>query len=179
MPCCNGNRRNGWLGCRTRFVELWLGQYGAGGIFIFAVARRPQKSLPNLPRFAMPFTKSSDEELDRIASAALALLRTQPDNMVDHPHGHTFLDIERAAREVGRRVATRMTAAALATHAQDQPDHTPCPGCGGGCRLTRKKRTVDTPDGPVVYDEPASHCVACRRDFFPDAAGTETRRAIV
>lgn len=147
--------------------------------FSFLPSLDGRKVPSQLTRFAMPFTKSSDEELDRIASAALALLRTQPDNMVDHPHGHTFLDIERAAREVGRRVATRMTAAALATHAQDQPDHTPCPDCGGGCRLTRKKRTVDTPDGPVVYDEPASHCVACRRDFFPDAAGTETRRAIV
>ena len=137
------------------------------------------KSLPNFPQFAMPFTKPSDQELDRIATEVLALLRTQPDNLVDHPHGHTFLDIERAAHEVGRRVASRMTEAALATHARDQPDHTPCPGCGGGCRLTRKKRSVVTADGPVEYAEPASYCVACRRDFFPDAAGTEVGRAVV
>ena len=74
--------------------------------FSFLPSLDGRKVPSQLTRFAMPFTKSSDEELDRIASAALALLRTQPDNMVDHPHGHTFLDIERAAREVGRRVAT-------------------------------------------------------------------------
>ena len=162
-------------------LGLWnCGRVGMGrGGFSFLPSLDGRKVPSQIAQVAMPFTKSSDEELDRIATAALALLRTQPDNLVDHPHGHTFRDIERAAHEVGRRVATRMTEAALATHAQDQPDHAPCPGCGGGTRLTRKKRTVDTADGPVEYDEPASHCVVCRRDFFPDAARTETRRAVV
>ena len=162
-------------------LGLWnCGRVGMGRAgFSFLPSLDGRKVPSQIAQVAMPFTKSSDEELDRIATAALALLRTQPDNLVDHPHGHTFRDIERAAHEVGRRVATRMTEAALATHAQDQPDHAPCPGCGGGTRLTRKKRTVDTADGPVEYDEPASHCVVCRRDFFPDAARTETRRAVV
>lgn len=94
----------------------------------------------------MPFTKSSDEESDRIATAALALLRTQPDNLLDHPHGRTFLAIERAAHDVGRRVAARLTEAALATHARDQPGHTPCPG--GGSRLTRKNASSTRPTNP-------------------------------
>ena len=147
--------------------------------FSFLPSLDGRKVPSQLAQVAMPFTKSSDEELDRIATAALAILRAQPDNMVDHPHGHTFRDIERAAHEVGRRVATRLTEASLATHAADQPDHAPCPACGGGCRLTRKKRSVTTVDGPVDYAEPASHCLACRRDFFPDAPRTQARRTIV
>jgi len=127
----------------------------------------------------MAFTKPSAEALELIANEVLAILRAQPNNMVDHPHGHTFLEIELAAHEIGRRVATRMTEASLATHAADQPEHAPCPTCGGGGRLTRKKRSVVTADGPVDYAEPASHCLACRRDFFPDTAGVEARRAIV
>lgn len=121
----------------------------------------------------MPFQRISDPDHDQRLAAMVALFRQQPDNIVDHPHGHSFAEIERIAHAAGQQLAAQIMADALATHAVDQPVSSACPRCGDGCRLTRKRRQLLTGDGPVIYDEPAAHCVACRRDFFPDAAPTE------
>jgi hypothetical protein len=119
----------------------------------------------------MPFKNPPAEVMDQIANEILAALKQIPGNPLAKPRGMTFMDIERTASAIGKRVSTRLTEESLAEHAADQPDEADCPQCQQSCRVTRKKRIVTTPDGPVEYLEPASHCVECRRDFFPDAPG--------
>lgn len=116
----------------------------------------------------MPFTKPRQDVLDRIANEVLATLRKDGVNPLANPQGMTFMDIERTANAIGKRVASRLTEESLSVHASDQPEQAPCPTCSRMCRLTRKKRTITTEDGDVSYREPAAHCVECRRDFFPD-----------
>jgi hypothetical protein len=123
----------------------------------------------------MPFTKPSQDELDEIAEQVLAVLRRDAIGPLVNPHGMTFLDIERAASVIGKRISTRLTEESLKVHAADQSERTPCPHCSRPCSLTRKKRIVTTPDGPIEYFEPASHCVECRRDFFPDTSSVAVR----
>jgi hypothetical protein len=127
----------------------------------------------------MPFTKPSPDELDRIADQVLAVLRHDTNHPLADPHGMTFLDIERTASAIGKRISTRLTEESLKAHAADQPDRASCPACGRPCSLTRKKRIVTTPDGPIDYYEPAAHCVECRRDFFPDTPRIAAGRASV
>jgi hypothetical protein len=118
----------------------------------------------------MPFTKPSQDELDRIAEQVLAVLRQDATHPLADPRGMTFLDMERTASAIGKRISTRLTEESLKAHAADQPERASCPQCSRPCGLTRKKRIVTTPDGPIEYLEPAAHCVECRRDFFPDAS---------
>ena len=118
----------------------------------------------------MPFTKPSAEELDRVADEVVAHLRSVDRNPLARPADATFADIERAAHEVGQRVAARLAAEALAGIADEQSAFAHCPKCRNATRVTRKRRKVLTHDGPVDYLEPAAHCLACRRDFFPPAS---------
>ena len=120
----------------------------------------------------MAFAKLTPDELDRMAREALAALRRSDAHPIPDPTGLTFSDIERAAHAVGQRVAAAITADALANAADAQAEFASCPQCRHSTRVTRKKRTVRTLDGPVDYCEPAAHCVACRRDFFPAASAT-------
>jgi hypothetical protein len=123
----------------------------------------------------MPFTKPSQDELDRIAEQVLAVLRQDAVRPLADPHGLTFMDIERMSSAIGKRISTRLTEESLKVHAADQPERIACPQCSRPCGLTRKKRIVTTPDGPIEYFEPAAHCVECRRDFFPDASPIAAR----
>jgi len=150
----------------------------AAWIFIIAVVDW-QKILILHSQIAMPFTKPRQEVLDRIANEVMAALRKDHANPLENPHGMTFMDIERTANAIGKYVASRLTEQSLATHAADQPQQAPCPNCSRLCRLTRKKRTITTEDGDISYQEPAAHCVECRRDFFPDTPGIEDRRTAV
>lgn len=127
----------------------------------------------------MPFTAPTPDQLDQIAERVLAVLRQHADHPLSDPQGMTFLDVERTAGAIGKRISTRLTEEALKAHAADQPAQAPCPACSRPCRLTRKRRTVTTPDGSIDYSEPAAHCVECRRDFFPDAPAIATGRADV
>jgi hypothetical protein len=147
--------------------------------FSFLLPCGSGKSLPHFPTLAMPFPKTSPDELETILQDVLAAVGKNPKNPLHDPHGMTFLQIERTAHTIGQHVATRLTQQALATHAEDQPEQAPCPQCQQSCRLTRKKRRLVSPDGPIDYAEPAAHCVECRRDFFPDAPRIETRRTAV
>ena len=78
-----------------------------------------------------------------------------------------FVDIEQLANRVGRSLARQLAQRALHRQADAEPAETPCPQCARTCRLTRHKRLLTTVAGEVAYSEPASHCPACRRDFFP------------
>jgi hypothetical protein len=123
----------------------------------------------------MAFAKLSEDDLGRIAREVLAVLRRSDAHPLPDTKGLTFSDIERVAHAVGQRVAAAITADTLATAADAQADFAACPQCRHSTRVTRKKRVVRTLDGPVDYDEPAAHCVACRRDFFPAASATAPR----
>lgn len=120
----------------------------------------------------MPFAKLTDDELGRIASEVLAVLRRSDAHPIPVAKGLTFSDIERSAHAVGQRVAAAIAADALANAADEQAEFAACPKCRHSTRVTRKKREVRTLDGPIDYREPAAHCVACRRDFFPAASAT-------
>ena len=120
----------------------------------------------------MAFAKLTPDELDRIAREVLAALRRSDAHSIPDTKGLTFSDIERAAHAVGQRVAATITADALANAADEQAEFTACPQCRHSTRVTRKTRAIRTLDGPVEYGEPAAHCVACRRDFFPSAPAT-------
>ena len=52
----------------------------------------------------------------------------------------------------------------------------PCPTCGRSCGLERKPRPMTVRGGEAELEEPVGHCPACRRDFFPSAAGAEGQR---
>lgn len=123
----------------------------------------------------MPFAKPPAEVVEAIANAALAHLRSPGVSGLCFPPDATFADIERATHAIGQRVAAGLSADALAAAADGQDGFARCPKCQNSTRVTRKKRVVQTPDGPVEYQEPASHCLACRRDFFPSASASEPR----
>jgi hypothetical protein len=49
----------------------------------------------------------------------------------------------------------------------------PCPACGRLCPVKREARPVVVRGGRFLHEEPACHCPACRRDFFPPAPPAE------
>ena len=117
----------------------------------------------------MPFHGPSLAELDRTIEQLLPLIIDDPSNLLNHPVGMTFAQIEQLSSRIGQRLVTRLTERALDRHTEATQSATPevaCPKCALLCRLTRKKRRVTTAAGEVRYDEPASHCRDCRRDFF-------------
>ena len=120
----------------------------------------------------MAFAKLAPDALDRMAREVLAALRRSDMHPLPDTKGLTFSDIERTAHAVGQRVAAAITADTLASAADEHDEFAACPQCRNSTRVTRKKREVRTLDGPVDYNEPAAHCVACRRDFFPSASAT-------
>jgi hypothetical protein len=77
--------------------------------------------------------------------------------------------------QVARAAACGLTEGALATSLQQQAGalgaEQPCPSCGAPCPVRRQPRELATPGATVTHHEPVCHCPACRRDFFPPAAG--------
>src|SRR5262249_22147480 len=84
-----------------------------------------------------------------------------------------------AMEQVARAAADGLTEGALTTlleqQAQALGEQAPCPGCGARCAVHREPRTLQRPRGSVPQSEPACHCPACRRDFFPPAAAAGPR----
>src|SRR5262245_9628329 len=88
------------------------------------------------------------------------------------------LDVDLDGMEqVAAAAAAGLTAAALeeATRQQAQrlPDEHPCPDCGRLCPSQVQPRPIVVRGGQFLHEEPACHCPACRRDFFPPAAAAE------
>lgn len=120
----------------------------------------------------MPFRGPTPADLDRIVDQLLPLITNDPNNPLAKPLEMTFAQIEQTASRIGQRLIARLTENTLDQHAQATQTLSPevaCPKCAILCRLTRKKRRITTVAGTVEYREPASYCVDCRRDFFPDA----------
>jgi hypothetical protein len=71
------------------------------------------------------------------------------------------------AVDMGQSVIRGTIEEVLRVQFQRLGDHQPCPGCARACPVTKAPRTIQVRGGTVQYDEPACHCPACRRDFFP------------
>jgi hypothetical protein len=150
---------------------------GSGG-FSFFDLRMGRNSVSQTAQVAMPFRGPTPEDLDRIVDQLLPLVADDPNSPLAKPLGMTFDQIERTATRIGQRLIARLTERTLEQHADASQSATPevaCPKCALLCRLTRKKRRITTVAGVLEYREPASHCVDCRRDFFPDTPVAATR----
>jgi hypothetical protein len=81
-----------------------------------------------------------------------------------------FSALEQVALEAARGLTEGTIATLLEQQAQTLGPEQPCPDCGRACPVTREPRTLHLKGGqPVQHSEPACHCPACRRDFFPPA----------
>ena len=80
-------------------------------------------------------------------------------------------DIEQVAATAARAVARGTIEELLERKASLLGAEQPCPTCRRPCVVRRQPRAIDFWGGEVTYAEPKCHCPACRRDFFPSAAG--------
>lgn len=80
-------------------------------------------------------------------------------------------DIEQMAATAARAVARGTIEELLERKASLLGPEQPCPTCQRPCVVRREPRVIDFWGGAVTYAEPRCHCPACRRDFFPSAAG--------
>jgi hypothetical protein len=87
------------------------------------------------------------------------------------PH---FGTIERAASGLGGQLSREIQARAAREVAADCAPQAPCPTCGASWKVTTKRRTVKSLDGPVELTEAVAECRRCRRSFFPSADGAGT-----
>ena len=89
------------------------------------------------------------------------------------------LDVDLDAMEqVAAAAAAGLTAGSLEEATRQQAQHfaaeQPCPACGRLCPVGVEDRPIVVRGGTFLHAEPACHCPACRRDFFPSASGAET-----
>lgn len=84
------------------------------------------------------------------------------------PH---FSQIEASAHQVGRRLSCRVQTRCANEVAAGASSKAPCLTCGTLCEVATKKRTLDSPDGPVALLESAGKCNRSRRSFFPSSQG--------
>lgn len=132
----------------------------------------------------MPFRKTTQVDRDTAFQATASLWSEQSLNEwitaygLDE-EGLTFAQIEQRATEVGKAMTRRVTEQLLLQRRQKMPEEMACPQCGTASRVSTKKRSLTTLEGPISYPEPASHCFTCRRDFFSGTSEAATERATV
>lgn len=128
----------------------------------------------------MPFTKAQAEDLSQLRDMAygwgkIASRRTYG---IEGPGlGIDFDSIESMAVEIGQAVIRGAIEEALNTQLKLLGDHQTCPECSRSCPVGTEPRSIQTRGGPIEYDEPISHCPACRRDFFPSTPQLAARLA--
>jgi hypothetical protein len=82
------------------------------------------------------------------------------------PH---YDQIELPAHALGQRFSRLIQSERARELAADRLQDSPCPDCGGVCRVNIKNREVHSMDGPVELTETVAYCRRCRRSFFPSA----------
>ena len=116
----------------------------------------------------------SADAREKLAAAveALAACGFGPDGP---PLETTFAEIEEFGHEVGRLLAREVDENLTSQHAAHFSERADCPQCGAACgsKSELPTRRVQTIDGEVPLREPAFHCPACRRDFFPSTPRAE------
>jgi hypothetical protein len=89
-----------------------------------------------------------------------------------------LLTLEQVADAAARGLTEGTLATLLDQQAQALPPAQPCPDCGQLCPVAHEDRPLACGGGgTLTYREPLCHCPACRRDFFPAAAGLAPRRS--
>ncbi|QEG30492.1 hypothetical protein GobsT_52970 [Gemmata obscuriglobus] len=86
------------------------------------------------------------------------------------------LDVDfRTMEQIATAAAQGLTEGALQQMLHQQarkvPEQVPCPVCGEPCPTRPHTRTLAAQGATVQQAERIAHCPACRRDFFPPAAG--------
>lgn len=88
-----------------------------------------------------------------------------------------FTALEEVALEAARGLTEGTLVTLLERQAQALGAEQLCPDCGRPCPVEREPRPLHVQGGQqVLHTEPACHCPACRRDFFPPAAGAAAGR---
>lgn len=122
----------------------------------------------------MPFRKSPSMDRDGVERLAEGWGKVVARRVHDEVGPELDLDaddIEQVAVTAARAVARGTIADLLERKAALLGPEQPCPTCQRPCDVRRQPRAVDFWGGEVTYAEPVCHCPACRRDFFPSAAG--------
>ena len=122
----------------------------------------------------MPFRKSPSMDRDGVERLAEGWGKVVARRVHDDLGPELDLDaddIEQMAIVAARAVARGTIADLLERKAALLGPEQPCPTCPRPCDVRRQLRTIDFWGGEVAYAEPVCHCPACRRDFFPSAAG--------
>ena len=91
------------------------------------------------------------------------------------PRGTKFSELETFAGFVGDEIGRSIIESQARAQADGlSQDSTPpiCPTCGQTARAgPTEHRELITTQGKVAWDEPTSHCLTCRRSFFPSVPG--------
>jgi hypothetical protein len=82
-----------------------------------------------------------------------------------------FQTMEQIAAAAARGLIEGTLTTLVEQQAQALPAEQPCPDCGHLCPVGYADRPLAVKDGQITLHEPVCHCPACRRDFFPPAAG--------
>ena len=129
---------------------------------------------PSVPKFKdelnMPFTKGQPEDLSELRDMAYGWGKIVSRRAYGDEGPGLDLDfdsIESLAFDVGQAVIQGTIEEVLRVQLQRLGDQQPCPGCGRDCPVSKAPRTIQVRGATIPYDEPACHCPACRRDFFP------------
>lgn len=109
-----------------------------------------------------------DSELTTRISGLIRQLAEQEHNRLRA--AGTIVELEDLACEIGDEVTRQLLGGELADRSNEaaEVESQPCPDCGlGSTRREPHRRRLDSSRGELEYFEPAFHCSACRRAFFP------------
>lgn len=87
----------------------------------------------------------------------------------------TLADMEEFAVAASRALVKGAVETMAGVQGEQFGKEAPCPSCGKMCSLQTIPRPVVVRGGDATLNEPMGHCLPCRRDFFPSAAGAEDR----
>lgn len=121
------------------------------------------KDAASIPDDLRPLLSQFAEQIGR---------KVYPDGL---PRGTKFSELETFAGLVGDEIGRSLIESQARAQAEGlSQDSAPpvCPTCGQTARAgPHEHRDLTTTQGPVAWDEPTSHCSACRRSFFPSVPG--------
>ncbi len=103
------------------------------------------------------------EETAEVAAEIQRIDGSQP----EVPH---YSQIEDAAHEAGKELSRMVQQFRMREVASTAAPQAACPTCGDVWKVSHRRRSLKSIDGPVETLEPKAHCPRCRRDFFPSAA---------
>ena len=85
----------------------------------------------------------------------------------------SLFEMEELAAAASKALVRGVIESLTGDQAQQVPPEMPCPTCGRMCEIRTRARPIKVRGGEATIQEPAGHCPACRRDFFPSASRVE------